>query len=73
MQDHVMLDQIKQHAPGATIPTGPDVKWRYMWRVGPRPADTRFTELNSEPVIPKVSIACPAAEDVALLTTELKD
>ncbi|CDP07727.1 unnamed protein product [Coffea canephora] len=34
-------------------PTGPDPKWRYMWRVGPRPPNTRFKELNSEPVIPE--------------------
>ncbi|XP_042375048.1 uncharacterized protein LOC121969166 isoform X1 [Zingiber officinale] len=34
------------------IPSGPDPKWRYMWRVGPRPANTHFKELNSEPVIP---------------------
>lgn len=25
-----------------SIPTGPDPKWRYMWRVGPRPSSTRF-------------------------------
>ncbi|GAB4832618.1 hypothetical protein Ancab_006636 [Ancistrocladus abbreviatus] len=35
-----------------TTPQGPDHKWRYMWRVGPRPSNTRFKELNSEPVIP---------------------
>lgn len=23
-------------------PSGPDPKWRYMWRVGPRPSTTRF-------------------------------
>ncbi|KAF8395877.1 hypothetical protein HHK36_019832 [Tetracentron sinense] len=34
-------------------PTGPDPKWRYMWRVGPRPSNTCFQELNSEPVIPE--------------------
>ncbi|XP_043693593.1 uncharacterized protein LOC122644058 [Telopea speciosissima] len=34
-------------------PVGPDPKWRYMWRVGPRPSNTRFKELNSEPVIPE--------------------
>ncbi|CAA0808888.1 2-oxoglutarate (2OG) and Fe(II)-dependent oxygenase superfamily protein [Striga hermonthica] len=34
-------------------PTGPDPKWRYMWRVGPRPLVTRFKEQNSEPVIPE--------------------
>ncbi|XP_051141212.1 uncharacterized protein LOC127258393 [Andrographis paniculata] len=34
-------------------PSGPDPKWRYMWRVGPRPSETSFKELNSEPVIPE--------------------
>ncbi|KAK9669806.1 hypothetical protein RND81_13G155500 [Saponaria officinalis] len=33
-------------------PHGPDRKWRYMWRIGPRPSDTRFVELNAEPVVP---------------------
>ncbi|KAM7476698.1 hypothetical protein LguiB_023941 [Lonicera macranthoides] len=36
-----------------STPTGPDPKWRYMWRVGPRPLNTGFQELNSEPVIPE--------------------
>ncbi|XP_073010315.1 uncharacterized protein [Typha latifolia] len=36
-----------------SIPMGPDPKWRYMWRVGPRPENTCFKELNSEPVIPE--------------------
>lgn len=36
-----------------SLPIGPDPKWRYMWRIGPRPSDTRFQELNSEPVIPE--------------------
>ncbi|KAJ0094577.1 hypothetical protein Patl1_17250 [Pistacia atlantica] len=36
-----------------SLPRGPDPKWRYMWRVGPRPSNTRFQELNSEPVIPE--------------------
>uniref|UniRef100_A0A7C8Z1X4 Non-haem dioxygenase N-terminal domain-containing protein n=1 Tax=Opuntia streptacantha TaxID=393608 RepID=A0A7C8Z1X4_OPUST len=35
-----------------TTPRGPDPKWRYMWRIGPRPSYTRFKELNAEPVIP---------------------
>ncbi|KAF3784577.1 hypothetical protein EJ110_NYTH24127 [Nymphaea thermarum] len=35
------------------VPRGPDPKWRYMWRVGSRPTQTRFQELNSEPVIPE--------------------
>ncbi|XP_010257376.1 PREDICTED: uncharacterized protein LOC104597495 [Nelumbo nucifera] len=41
----------KEHQP--STPVGPDPKWRYMWRVGPRPSNTRFQELNSEPVIPE--------------------
>ncbi|KAJ6829117.1 uncharacterized protein M6B38_359925 [Iris pallida] len=36
-----------------SVPRGPDPKWRYMWRVGPRPEQTRFKELNAEPVIPE--------------------
>lgn len=35
-----------------STPTGPDPKWRYMWRIGSRPSNTRFQELNAEPVIP---------------------
>ncbi|KAG4969124.1 hypothetical protein JHK87_034775 [Glycine soja] len=34
-------------------PVGPDLKWRYFWRIGPRPSNTRFQELNAEPVIPE--------------------
>lgn len=39
-----------EHRP--TLPTGPDPKWRYFWRIGDRPADTDFAELNAEPVVP---------------------
>lgn len=28
------------------IPRGPDPKWRYMWRVGPRPENTRFKVIS---------------------------
>ena len=43
----------------ATMPSGPDPKWRFFWRVGPRPAEgsTRYAELNAPPVVPKV-LAC---------------
>ncbi|KAK7314289.1 hypothetical protein VNO77_39504 [Canavalia gladiata] len=34
-------------------PVGPDPKWRYFWRIGPRPSNTHFQELNAEPVIPE--------------------
>lgn len=36
----------------AVMPNSADLKWRYMWRVGPRPAETKFQELNAEPVVP---------------------
>ncbi|KAL6569810.1 hypothetical protein OROMI_014324 [Orobanche minor] len=36
-----------------STPVGPDPKWRYMWRVGPRSSSSRFKEQNSEPVIPE--------------------
>eukprot|EP00897_Mesotaenium_endlicherianum_P007660 jgi/Mesen1/6922/ME000358S06248 len=36
----------------AHVPAGADPKWRYMWRVGPRPDVTKFKELNAEPVVP---------------------
>jgi isopenicillin N synthase-like dioxygenase len=38
------------HAP--TLPTGADVKWRFFWRLGARPAATRFAELNAAAVVP---------------------
>nr|KAJ0228602.1 hypothetical protein LSAT_V11C100028610 [Lactuca sativa] len=41
----------KEHQP--LIPTGTDLKWRYMWRIGPRPSTTRFQYLNSDHIIPE--------------------
>lgn len=35
------------------IPTSADIKWRYFWRIGDRPKETRFWELNADPVIPQ--------------------
>lgn len=35
------------------VPEGADPKWRFMWRIGPRPANTSFPEMNAAPVIPK--------------------
>ena len=37
----------------AHVPKGADPKWRFMHRVGPRPAETKFKELNAEPVYPE--------------------
>ncbi len=36
----------------AMAPAGADPKWRFMWRIGDRPAATSYWELNAEPVIP---------------------
>ena len=36
-----------------TWPRGADPKWRFFWRVGPRPAATAFPELNAPQVVPR--------------------
>ncbi|MQM21260.1 hypothetical protein Taro_054297 [Colocasia esculenta] len=53
--DEEMKEKIRMMPEGCRplMPTGPDPKWRYMWRVGLRPSNTRFQELNSDPVIPE--------------------
>lgn len=52
--DPACLAAIKDQPPGhrATVPTGADPKWRFMWRLGPRPDVTQFRELNAAPVLP---------------------
>ncbi|KCV71649.1 hypothetical protein H696_01068 [Fonticula alba] len=40
----------EEHKP--TLPLGPDLKWRFFWRIGERPVDTKFPELNCPAVIP---------------------
>eukprot|EP00276_Gloeochaete_wittrockiana_P006547 CAMPEP_0184645618 /NCGR_PEP_ID=MMETSP0308-20130426/2129_1 /TAXON_ID=38269 /ORGANISM="Gloeochaete witrockiana, Strain SAG 46.84" /LENGTH=344 /DNA_ID=CAMNT_0027074809 /DNA_START=73 /DNA_END=1107 /DNA_ORIENTATION=- len=40
------LDNRPHPSPGA------DPKWRFFWRIGPRPAYTMYPELNAEQVIP---------------------
>ncbi|KAL2912874.1 hypothetical protein HK105_207655 [Polyrhizophydium stewartii] len=32
--------------------TKPDKKWRFFWRMGERPTETNFPDLNADPVIP---------------------
>ncbi|XP_062000903.1 uncharacterized protein LOC133718111 [Rosa rugosa] len=53
--DEEMQEKLKQMPKQVqpSTPKGPDCKWRYMWRVGPRPSKTRFQELNAEPVVPE--------------------
>mmetsp|Transcript_13059 Transcript_13059/g.27551 ORF Transcript_13059/g.27551 Transcript_13059/m.27551 type:complete len:366 (+) Transcript_13059:133-1230(+) len=53
--DPACLKEIEEQAEEnkATVPKGADPKWRFMHRVGPRPTETKFKELNAEPVYPK--------------------
>ena len=55
MADPSCLKEIANMPPEhrATVPPGADPKWRFMWRVGPRPASTQFAELNAEPGAPR--------------------
>jgi len=39
-------------APLSECPPQKDCKWRFFWRIGERPADTKFGELNAPPVVP---------------------
>lgn len=41
----------KQHQP--LRPKTADPKWRFFWRVGPRPTESKFPDLNAPPVIPE--------------------
>ncbi|KAK4531771.1 hypothetical protein CCYA_CCYA09G2628 [Cyanidiococcus yangmingshanensis] len=36
-----------------SLPSPPDPKERFLWRIGPRPLHSRFPEQNATPVIPK--------------------
>jgi isopenicillin N synthase-like dioxygenase len=52
-RDHTA--EIKELSPenSAHVPTGPDPKWRFFWRIGDRPKTSKFPELNAPQVIPK--------------------
>lgn len=51
-RDHKNVIQSYSKDNSAHLPTGADPKWRYFWRIGERPKDTKFPELNAPPVIP---------------------
>ncbi len=38
--------------PLSVCPPEKDPKWRFFWRIGPRPTKTEFPDLNAAPVIP---------------------
>lgn len=52
-----LVEKIKaKNLNSSHLPTWPrvaDPKWRFFWRVGPRPAETSFPELNSPQVVPQ--------------------
>lgn len=55
--DPVLQAQITAQAPQhratpLSTPDPADPKWRFMWRIGPRPAHTAFAEFIANPVIP---------------------
>ncbi|GAM26442.1 hypothetical protein SAMD00019534_096170 [Acytostelium subglobosum LB1] len=52
-RDHA--DVIKSLKPqyAAHAPRGADPKWRFFWRIGDRPEQTAYPELNCPPVIPE--------------------
>lgn len=64
------------------IPEGPDPKWRFFWRIGERPSNTDYEELNAEPVIPAAfpnwanvmntwgTLMCQAVNDVATMAAK---
>ncbi|MES1922116.1 hypothetical protein MHBO_003631 [Bonamia ostreae] len=43
----------KKNMPLTLCPPEKDPKWRYFWRIGPRPEKTEFAQLNASPVIPE--------------------
>jgi isopenicillin N synthase-like dioxygenase len=47
-----IIDKIEpEHRP--LFPQGPDAKWRFFHRIGGRPTDTKFPDLNCPPVEPE--------------------
>ena len=47
-------DLVKKFAARSICPPRPDQKWRFFWRVGPRPEKTEFPDLNAaDEVVPE--------------------
>ncbi len=53
-RDHCSkMDKLPDGArPLSLCPPEYDPKWRYFWRIGGRPTETKFNELNEAPVVP---------------------
>jgi len=41
------------HKPVTVCPPEADLKWRYFWRVGEQPDDSKYTDLNIKNVVPQ--------------------
>jgi isopenicillin N synthase-like dioxygenase len=52
-RDHVDKIHSLTTENSAHEPKGADPKWRYFWRIGERPANTKFPELNAPEVVPE--------------------
>lgn len=61
---HYQVGATPDHVEVARGRAEADPKWRFMWRIGPRPSHTRFAELNAAPVVPKGMPEWPRVMDV---------
>jgi len=52
-RDHVEKIRSLDRDNSAHIPEGADPKWRYFWRIGERPKETKFVEQNGAQVVPE--------------------
>eukprot|EP01006_Ploeotia_vitrea_P050888 TRINITY_DN67511_c3_g2_i1.p2 TRINITY_DN67511_c3_g2~~TRINITY_DN67511_c3_g2_i1.p2 ORF type:complete len:357 (-),score=201.24 TRINITY_DN67511_c3_g2_i1:449-1519(-) len=43
----------EEERPVTICPPGVDPKWRFFWRLGEPPKETKFKQLNAQPVVPK--------------------
>ena len=50
---HCAFGKTLKDVPVSECPPVPDAKWRFFWRVGERPAETAFEELNAPAVVPE--------------------
>jgi len=49
---HELISQMAEENRPLPI-SGPDPKWRFFWRIGKIPEETKYPQFNAEPVIPE--------------------
>jgi len=52
-KNHTSLIEASSEESKPQKPVGADPKWRFFWRIGPRPEHTNYQELNAPQVIPQ--------------------